>query len=206
MVFEVKGLMMAISESFVKSRLSAYEPRIRAVIDSAWSDFLSAHIRHKFLYSRTRANIVFDLIAGRILAEFYEDKNVRVLQKDESIKILIEDALLVRIKKANESGLGSNVPTQSVMAFVTQEPDIPGLLPDIYKVEICYFEDMTGAEIASVKVTARDNDKILWSYEIGRGADSGAEIIPFPSGPIDETPPEIEPRKIGQDKTDSEES
>lgn len=65
---------------------------------------------------------------------------------------------------------------------------------------------MTGAEIASVKVTARDNDKLLWSYEIGRGAVDCAEIIPFPSALADETPPEIEPRKIEDDKTDGAES
>jgi hypothetical protein len=151
-----------------------------------------------------RGRITFDLIAGRAFAEFDGDRHVRVLQKDESVKILVEDALLVRIKKANESGLGSNILTQSVMDFVTQEPDIPGLLPDIYKVEICYFEDLTGAEIAAVKVTARDNDKLLWSYEIGRGVGKGAEIIPFPGGG-DETPPEIEPRKIKKDKIDGEE-
>jgi hypothetical protein len=194
---------MAIAEAFVKSKLSPYEGRIRSVIDLAWSDYLSIPVRHKFLYARTRANSVFDLIAGNILSEFDGDKNVRVLQKDESIKLLVDDVLLVRVKKANESGLGSNVPTQSVMAFVSQEPEIPGLLPDIYKVEICYFEDLTGAEIASVKVTARDNNKLLWSYEIERSVGSSAEIVPFPNGTVDDTPPEISPRKIEQDQTDS---
>ena len=41
---------------------------------------------------------------------------------------------------------------------VCQEPDIPGLLGELHKIEICYFEDETGAEIGAVFVTARDNN------------------------------------------------
>ena len=96
---------MAVAESFVRSRLGPYEARIRSVIDGACSDYLSIDVRHKFLFSRTRANIVFDLIAGRIIAEFDGDKAIRIIQKDETVKVLLEDALLRRSKKSAEDGL-----------------------------------------------------------------------------------------------------
>lgn len=194
---------MAVAESFVRSCLAPYEQRIRGVIDAAWADYLSIGVRYKLLFPRTRANIVFDLISGRAIVEFEGDRKVRILQKDETIKLLVEDVLLLRIKKANGDGLGSNIPTQAVMEFIAQGPEIPGLLPDVYKVELCYFESRTGAEIESVRVTARDNDDILWWYELGRG--QGAEVIPFPTVGGDDTPPEIEPRKTAKDNTSKEE-
>jgi hypothetical protein len=120
---------------------------------------------------------------------------------------VVNDKVLFRIKKANESGLGSNVPTQSVMEFVIQESLFAGILPDLVKVEICYFEDQVGAEIASVAVTARDGDSLLWSYEIDRHEPGavGAEIIDFPPLSGDDKPPEIFPRKADLDeKTDDE--
>lgn len=196
---------MPLSEDFVRSRLRPFEHRISKIIVAAWNDFLSIGVRHKFLYSRTRANIVFDLIAGGAIVEFNSDPNVRIIQQDETIKILVDDTILLRIKKASDDGLGSNIPTQSVLAFVCQEPDIPGLLPDIYKVEICYFEDAIGAEIASVRVTARDDDVMLWSYEICKAGPATAEIIPFPSAPGDDSPPDVTPRESDEDKKSDDE-
>jgi hypothetical protein len=197
---------MPPSEPQVKAALGPLEARIWGCIDRAWKDFLGVPIRHKFRSARTRANIVFDLIAGEIVAEFDGEPNVRVLQKDETIKLLVGDCLLLRIKKANEDGLGSNIATQAVLDFVCQEPDIPGLLVDLQKVEVCYFEDATGAQIGAVYVTARDNDVKLWSYEIPRPAAFSAAIIPFPAPPSDHAPPEIEARKSEADnKSDDSE-
>lgn len=173
---------MAFSEAFVRSELGPYEKRIREAVDSAWSDYLSISVRHKFRFARTRANVVFDLIAGHLFATFDGDMKVRFIQKDETIKLLIGESLLVRVKKANEAGLGSNIKTQAVMEFIRQSPDIPGLLPDLFKVEVCYTEDMLGAEIDTVAVTARDDDVKLWSYEIDRVS---AEVVEMPTRKID---------------------
>jgi hypothetical protein len=196
-----------MSESVVRDELRPYEHRIHRVIDQAWADYLTTPFRHRFLFARTRANIVFDLIAGYLLEEFDEDPKVKIINKDETIKVMINDRVLFRIKKANESGLGSNVPTQAVMEFILQESLFAGILPEVVKVEICYFEDQVGAEIASVAVTARDGDSLLWSYEINRHEPGavGAEIIDFPPLPGDDKPPEVTPRKTDLDeKTDDE--
>lgn len=198
---------MAVTEDFVRGKLAPYEGRIRKVIDRAWSEYLAIPCRHKFLFPRTRANIVFDFIAGEMLNEFDADPSVHIIQKNETIKFLVDGELLCRVKKANGAGLGSNIPTQEVMDFVCQEPGIPGLLGEIHKIEICYFEDITGAEIASVHVTARDNDIKLWSYEIERDepAAGGGEVVPFPRGPApDANPPEIIPKKQDKDEKNEE--
>ncbi len=177
---------MGTSEEFVKARLAPYERQLRECVDAAWDEYLSIPIRHKFRFARTRANIVFDLIAGHLFAKFDGDGTVRIILKDETIKLLI-GSLLVRVKKANGAGLGSNIKTQAVLEFIKQEqPEIPGLLPETFKVEICYVEDTAGAEIESVAVTARDDDVKLWSYEIERPADS---VVEFPTKPLAPTTP-----------------
>jgi hypothetical protein len=174
---------MAISEAFVRSELGPYERRFREAVDAAWADYLTIPLRHRFRFARTRANIVFDLIIGQLLSRLDGAAGVRAIRKDETVKFMIGESLLVRVKKANDAGLGHNIKTQAVMQFIQQAPTIPGLLPDLFKVEICYTEDEAGAEIASVAVTARDDDVKLWSYEIER---AGAEIVPLRKAPSDE--------------------
>ncbi len=197
---------MAVAEEFVRWKLAPYEGRIRRVIDGAWSQYLAIPCRHKFLYPRTRANIVFDLIAGSLLAEFDGDLTVHLIHKNETIKLLVGDEVLCRVKKANSSGLGSNIYTQEVMDFIRQEPSIPGLLGEVHKIEICYFEDPTGAEIASVHVTARDNDVKLWSYEIDRDErGASADVVPFPKVAPDALPPEVEPKSAKKEERGEEE-
>jgi hypothetical protein len=171
---------MGSSEEFVKSHLAPYEQKLREAVDAAWAEYLTIPIRHKFRFARTRANIVFDLIVGHLFSKFDGDASVKIKQKDETVKLLI-GPLVVRVKKANGSGLGANIKTQAVLEFVKQQPEIPGLLPEIYKVEICYVEDDTGAEIKSVSVTSRDHDVKLWSYDIDRPDDS---IVDFPESTL----------------------
>jgi hypothetical protein len=188
---------MAAIEEVVRRKLAPYEPRFRKVIDSAWAQYSGMPQRHKFLFLRTRANIVFDFIVSGLFVEFDGDPDVRMIQKNETLKILVAGDILIRVKKANGLGLGSNIPTQEVQRFIWQEPEIPGLLRELHKIEICYFEDLTGAEIASVQATARDNDVKLWSYEIDRDKSGVAgAIIPFLRGTANfiPEPPEVTPK------------
>jgi hypothetical protein len=194
-----------MSEKTVRTQLQPYEARIRRIIDEAWADYLAIPSRHRFLFARTRANIVFDLVAGSLLREFGDDPNIRLIQKDETVKALVNDTVLFRIKKANEAGLGSNVQTQAVMEFVKQGSLFEGIIPDLIKVEICYFEDDVGAEIGSVAVTARDGDRLLWSYEIEGPASGGAVIIDFPPQPGDDAPPEVTPKRSEKDEKSDDE-
>jgi hypothetical protein len=150
---------------------------------------------------RSRASIIFDFIKARALAEFHDDPNIRAIPKGQTVHFLFQDRVLVRFKKANSAGLGSNIETQAVIEFV--DPQFPLFaLPPIFNVEVCYHLDKLATRMAMLAVTARQRNTKLWAYELDRPA--SAAIVPMPElPPADATPPEVRPRKP-LDKPDSD--
>ena len=102
---------------------------------------------------------------------------LRAIIKDETAKFLFDDRLLVRFKKDDGSGLGSNIETQAVLTFTDPQLVIPGL-PDVQKVDVVYRLNDLQTKIQSVAVSARDNAVRLWSYEIDDRR--GAPVLPLP--------------------------
>jgi hypothetical protein len=176
----------------VKKALEDFELRMREVLEGAWEDWQS--VSHRALMSpRSRASVVFDFIKARALAEFDGDPNIRAIPKGQTVHFLFRDRVLVRFKKANSAGLGSNIETQAVIEFV--DPQFPLFeLPPIYNVEVCYHLDKLATRMALLAVTARQRNTKLWAYELDRPA-SGA-VVPLPEPlPADTPPPEVRPRK-----------
>jgi hypothetical protein len=121
----------------VQAILADFELRLRAVVDRAWAEWMEQDIRTRLIYTRTSSNAVFDFIARHALAEFGEDSEVRDIAKCGTIQFLFRDRVLVRFKKSNARGIGSNIETQAILDFVEPSRDIPGLVPDLMKVEVC---------------------------------------------------------------------
>jgi hypothetical protein len=179
----------------VKKILEDFELRMREVLEGAWDEWLEMPKRG-VLSPRSRASVVFDFIKQRALAEFDGDPNILALPKGQTVKFLFKDRVLVRFKKANASGIGSNIETQAVIEFVDPQLVIPGLLPDIYRIEVCYHLDKFATRMDTLAVTARDRNRKDWSYELRRPVDAGTGVIAFPAptgeGP---TPPEVRIKK-----------
>lgn len=191
----------------VKAVLADFEARLRAVVDLAWQEWGAQPNKGRFVFlPRVRAVMVFDFIARHALAEFDKDPNIRVIPKgQQTLHFLFRDRIIVRFKKGNAKGVGSNVRTQAVLDFIDPQRLIPGLVPDIMKVEICYSHDSIGLEIAEVAVVARNHTKRIWAYPLGRGEPSGG-IIELPPRAPDPTPPVVLPRQpVPGEKTEEDE-
>jgi len=138
--------------------------------------------------------VVFDFIKRRATTEFDGDPNIRAIEKGQTVQFLFRDKVLVRFKKANGAGLGSNIQTQAVQQFIDPQLIIPGLLPDVFRVEVCYHLDKLATRIDQLAVTARQRSRKLWSYELERPA--SGDVIPFPpASPPEMPPPEVRVRK-----------
>jgi hypothetical protein len=176
----------------VKKVLEDFELRMREILEGAWEDW-QAMTNRGLLSPRSRASIIFDFIKARALAEFDGDRNIHAIPKGQTVHFLFRDRVLVRFKKANSSGLGSNIETQAVIEFV--DPQFPLFaLPPIYHIEVCYRLDKLATRMALLAVTARQRNTKLWAYELDRPA--SAAVVPMPDPPTaDSTPPEVRPRK-----------
>ena len=183
------------AQTEVKSVLADFHARLRVVIDRAWQEWLANPDKGKYVFlPRVRAVLVFDAIARHALTEFEGDSNIRVLTKcNQTVHFLFADKVLVRFKKGNANGVGSNIQTQAVLDFIDPQGVIPGLVPEILKVEICYTPDEIGLELSEVAVVARAHQKRVWAYSLDR-REPGAEIRPIPVRLPDPTPPRVIPR------------
>lgn len=186
--------MPIANQDEVRVILSNFEERIRGVVDAAWEEWREHPGKGRYLFARTRANILFDAIARLAIAEFDADPYIQVLPKAQTVQFLFQDQVLIRFKKGNAKGIGSNIETQAVLDFVDPQLSLPGLLKDVHRVEICYQTDALGTQVDNVAVVARDRTKKVWAYPIDR-RHPGAEIHPLPQRGSDDTPPAVTPKR-----------
>ena len=119
----------------------------------------------------------FERLADRLQEVFADDLGVRFFFKDETIEIVFDNAIVARVKKANEIDLGQNIRTVAIMQFVDAQLEIDDL-SGLEKVEIVYVLNRLQTSISRVVAQARDGEMQLWVGTLGKGA-PGAEIIPF---------------------------
>jgi hypothetical protein len=190
-------------ESEVKSVLEDFHDRIRLIVDGAWSEWNEFPGRGKLVFEpRARAVLVFDYIPRRAIEQFDGDKSIRVLVKKQTIQFLFKDRVLLRFKKGNAKGMGSNIRTQAVLDFIDPQRIIPGLVPEIMKVEVCYSVDDLGVNLDEVEVIARDDTSRIWAYPLDPSGPA-ASVIPFPPRAPDPLPPTVLPRQSNpEEKSD----
>lgn len=186
----------------VKEVLADFELRIRSVVDTSWAELQSFLKVRRLMYPRTHANTFFDILAQNAILEFDSDENVRVLAKRTTVQFLFKEIVLLRFKKGNAKGIGSNIETQAVLDFVDPQLNIPDLLADVHRVEVCYQPNALGTQLQEVAVVARNRTKRVWAYELEGGA--APDIIPMPMRSPDETPPAVFPKKPKRDTKEQE--
>ncbi len=192
---------MAPTVDDVRPILCDFELRMRSVLNAAWDEWMEVPDRGRFS-ARSRASMVFDFIRTGALEEFHGDQKIDVISKGQTVHFLFQDRVLVRFKKANDVGLGSNIRTQAVLDFIGPQFELPDLLPEIHHIEVCYHLDKLATYMDQIAVTARQRDRKLWSYELQHPP--SAEILPFPPAPGGgERPPEV---RVRNPKPESETS
>jgi hypothetical protein len=155
------------------------EEKIVWAFSSAWSDWEGCPDRTRYSrWPRTRANMVFERLAERLQEALGDDDGVKFHFQDETIKVVFDDQIVARVKKANGLGLGQNIQTAAVTRFVEAQSDIDGFGAH-KKIEIVYFLNLLQTAISSVVAQARDGEMQIWVWTLGKGAE-GAEIVPFP--------------------------
>jgi hypothetical protein len=190
------------SETDVHAILGDFERRLRVVIDRAWDEWMDCELRGRLIFSRAKSDVIFDFIARHALAEFGADSDIHVIAKHSTVRFLFRDQVLVRFKKGNAKGVGSNIETQATLDFIDPQRTLPGMLADVFKVEVCYQPDRLGTQIKEVAVVARNRTKRVWAYLLA--AEQGAEIVPLQPHLGDVTPPVVTPRKSSDESKEVE--
>jgi hypothetical protein len=191
---------MIADENVVRQVLKPYENGIHQAIHGAWNDFKELNLGGRLLFpSRSRACLVHDFMVQRVISALVDDNTVRVLRRDETAKFIIADQVLLRLKKADDRGLGSNIPTQASLDFIGQQFEIPGI-PDVHKIEVVYLLNSLQTQIDKIVVVARDGDERLWDYAITPDTTADIMSLPMTSNAEPERGARVKVRKIKDDK------
>jgi hypothetical protein len=164
------------------------QAKLYRAIQAAWDDVQPDRPKYS-IWPRTRANMHFERMAVRLREQFADDDGVRFVFVNETVKIIFDQKLMVRCKKADNRGLGHNIPTITNDLFCAQS----SFIAPHGKVEVVYFLDDYATEIREIVVQARDGDERLWFFPIDDTALAPtAPIVPFPTAPAPATTPDIE--------------
>lgn len=88
--------------------------------------------------SRTRANILYDLMVDQARREFRGVRNTELIDPPSGVVLLaIEDRVCLRFKKLDDDGLPSNYPTLAARDWENGE-DLPGIPSSLQRLSIGY--------------------------------------------------------------------
>lgn len=173
------------NEATVRPILNEIRDHIVAAIQGAWEDWLASDYNSVWRCKRSRANFVWEQIIDHVHAALLDHADVHVIDGNETMKFLVQDTVLFRFKKADETGRSSNVATQLALAFHDHDQDLFDL-PEVQRVEVVYKLNRLETKIDDICVVARDGDLIAWEYSL---LDAGEAVVQLPmSEPMPERP------------------
>lgn len=171
--------------SDVKAILSPHHDLILQVFQKAWKRW--EPLKASVIYDRTRACLIHDFAVQEAKRVFARRPGVNLIERDETLFVIVDRRVMFRFKKADESGLSRNSPTGQALLFADpdQQMRLPDLdIPDVWRVDVVYVLNALATKIDRVAVVTRDNDRVDDIYEIA-SADpaAGAEIERLPRSP-----------------------
>lgn len=175
------------TEPYVRSVLGPQEPRLCAMFERSWQTVASLPGRSQLDYKRTVATLMHQFMMNEVRAEF-GDGNVRLMESNETIRLLVGRTLVVRLKKMDRRGFARAIPTQATLGLINGlDASLFGAsdLPPIFNIDMGYVLNELETRIEDILVAARFGDAVIWSYEADRGATATAgEIAPAPIVPL----------------------
>lgn len=176
------------TEPYVRAVLGPIEPALCSLIDAAWDELRRSPIRAELDFKRATATLMHQLLMNRVRQRFVSQPDVHLMADHETIRLLVNRTLRVRLKKMDKRGRTRAAPTQMTLELTNaDEARLFGLadLPAIYNVDMGYVLNDLETRVDSILVAARHGEAVLWSYEADRGSALIAGIVtPAPESPM----------------------
>ena len=125
----------------------------------------------------TRRAIFWELAVEKLIEHTQDDPGLFVDEHHDTISFIFDDAILVRLKKADMGLHSSNYPTPLAQLFHEHEADLFGFT-GLQRVEAVYIPNRFETDIIWSGIIARDGHVPLWHFELA--APAGAPVLPLP--------------------------
>ena len=131
------------------------------------SKFTAENIGYVDFHNRTKANIIHDCIAQRIIDLFSEKENLKVGVFNKIFGVNVENKLFVRFKKMDKYFNVSNLKTRQHRKYMKQIP-FEGFPEELTYLFAGYIPDPTWTGIKGIYLACWRGDNLQWIDEAGK--------------------------------------
>jgi hypothetical protein len=179
----------------------------RKAIESAWSVVKAQYPGLSWFRRKTTVrSLMWEHSVHAVVAALADDADIRAVTHHDTISIIMDDAALMRLKKADGSLITSNYPTPLAGLFHRHERDLFGH-EGFQRIELVHVFNPLQTELVWIGVVARDARKnVLWQHELRTGT-GGATIhqLPIQPRPTSAADTVLRPVKPDAEKREEEE-
>lgn len=153
----------------------------------------------------TRRGIIWENSVNKLIELTADDPDRQVTPHFDTVSFIFEDAVLVRLKKADMSLRTSNYPTEQAQMFHQHTQDLFGFAGH-QRVEAVYLPNRFDTGIVWSGIVAREKKKHLWHFELTEPVVVPVTTLPAPVQPTAASLVRLKPpAKKNEKKEDGEE-
>jgi hypothetical protein len=134
----------------------------------------------------TRRGIFWENAVNKLIELTADDPQRQIVRHHDTVSFIFEDAVLVRLKKADMALRSSNYPTGQARLFHEHETDLFGYV-GLQRVEAVYIPNRFDTGIVWAGIVAREKNVHLWHFELTAPTATPVVPLPAPVTPAPET-------------------
>lgn len=133
----------------------------------------------------TRRAIFWEAAVDKLIELTADDPGLHVVEHLDTVSFIFDDAVLLRLKKANLTLHTSNYPTPTAELFDVHEVDLFGFT-GLQRVEAVYIPNHFETDIVWCGVVAHHGDVELWHFDLPEPAIAPPVTLPTVPAPAAE--------------------
>ena len=124
--------------------------------------------RHQWRRKSSSRHMVWEEVTKRLAAIASSDDGVSLVEHRDTVSIVVDNEVLLRLKHADPSLITRNYPTEEAQAFDDHQVDLYGFA-GLQRVKLCYVADQFERNLIWVGIMASVNGRYLWKIELDGG-------------------------------------
>lgn len=162
--------------------------RLYEAVTQGWEAFKVKPRRGLWLRRSSSRSMVWEEVAERLI-QMEDDDGVEVLPHRDTLSLIFDDEVMLRLKHADVQLVTQNVPTGEALEYDDHDKDLFGRT-SLQRVRLCYVLDQFETKLEWVGIAAHYLGRLLWKIELG----AEGMAAPVPLLPIDA--PEVDTTKL----------
>ncbi len=158
--------MQRLSRDEVISVVEPYSEQLYSIGAEPFAEYMEKYPNLAIHSTRTRANIIWDLMVNRVHREFRGVSSTKIIVTRNGVVLLIvAEKVCIRFKKLNMGGFPSNFPTPAAINWDRGE-DLPGIPSAPQRLSLGYKLNRLQTAVVEVQITNVLNGRYVYGITL----------------------------------------